>query len=303
MDKIVQILGPTGVGKSHLAVSLSDKFNGEVISADSVQVYKGFDIGSSKINEGEKSGINHHMIDILNPAEHFNVNRFLELSLEIVNGIIKRGKLPVVCGGTPLYLRAMIKGIFDDSENRRISRYHLEKIGEKKGIQYLWDRLYGIDKEYAVKIGPKDRKRIIRGLEIYYNNGVIPSNISSVTTSLFKDYEFIRIGLELPRQLMYDRINKRVDNMIGEGFFEEVKKLHKLHDKSCSPMLSIGYKEMNLVLNNELDQETAVELIKQHSRNFAKRQMSWFRSEKDIFWFKPDDTIGIYNFLKNRLNE
>ncbi|MCK5222219.1 MAG: tRNA (adenosine(37)-N6)-dimethylallyltransferase MiaA, partial [Candidatus Aminicenantes bacterium] len=277
MNKIVQIIGPTGVGKSRLAVFLSEKLDGEIISADSVQIYKGFDIGSSKIRESEKRKVPHHMIDILDPNEHFSVNKFLELCVDIVKNLNKRGKLPIVCGGTALYLRGMIRGIFDENMDKRISRKQLKKIGEEKGIDYLWGRLSGIDKEYAEKIGPGDQQRIIRGLEIYYNNRVIPSNISSITTSLFRDHEFIRIGLKLQRQLMYEKINKRVDKMVDEGLIEEVEELLKIHGASCSPMLSIGYKEISMVLRNEIKLNAAVKLIKQHSRNFAKRQMTWFR--------------------------
>ena len=303
MNKIVQIIGPTGVGKSRLAVFLSEKLDGEIISADSVQIYKGFDIGSSKIRGSEKSGVPHHMIDILDPNEHFNVNKFLEMTVDIVKDMNTRGKLPVVCGGTALYLRAMIRGMFNENMDKRISRKQLKKIGEEKGIDYLWGRLSGIDKEYAEKIGPGDQQRIIRGLEIYYNNRVIPSNISSITTSLFRDHEFIRIGLKLQRQLMYEKINKRVDEMVDEGLIEEVEELLKIHGASCSPMLSIGYKEISMVLRNEIKLNAAVKLIKQHSRNFAKRQMTWFRSEKDITWFEPDESYEILTFVKQKINE
>jgi len=303
MNKIVQIIGPTGVGKSRLAVFLSEKLNGEIISADSVQIYKGFDIGSSKIGESEKKKVPHHMIDILDPEEQFNVNKFLDLTVDIVKDLNDRGKLPIVCGGTALYLRGMIRGIFDETPYIRISREQLKKIGDKKGVDYLWSRLSRIDKEYADKIGPADQQRIIRGLEIYYNNKVTPSNISSITTSPFKDHEFIRIGLKLERELMYERINTRVDEMIDLGLLKEVKELIGIHGPSCSPLLSIGYKEMSMVLRHEIELNTAVKLIKQHSRNFAKRQMTWFRSEKDITWFEPDEDFKILTLLKKKIYE
>ena len=303
MKKIVQILGPTGVGKSQLAVHLAGKLNGEVISADSVQVYRGFDIGTSKIKEEEKSDIPHHLIDILDPSEQFNVNRFLEFSIKIVDEIYAKEKIPVVCGGTALYLRAMVKGIFEDNKSRRISRDKLKQIENKYGISYLWNRLKKLDSEYAEKIGNNDKMRIIRGLEIYYNNGVIPSNISSITSSPFIAYKFIRIGLKISRELMYDRINKRVDKMISEGLFEEVAILRKTHGAHCPPMAAIGYREMNQVVDKIIDPKRAIELIKQHSRNFAKRQMTWFNSEKDILWFDPGNEDGIVDFVKKKLNE
>jgi len=303
MKKIIQILGPTGVGKSQIAVQLSQKLNGEVISADSVQVYRGFDIGTSKIKDDEKSGIPHHLIDVLDPSEQFNVNRFLKLSVKVVDKIDMRGKLPVVCGGTALYLRAMVKGIFEDNKDKRISRDKLKQIEDKYGISYLWNRLKKHDHEYAEKIGKNDKVRIIRGLEIYYNNGVIPSNISEITSSPFSEYKFIRIGLKLSRELMYDRINKRVDRMIGEGLFEEVENLRKIHGAECPPMASIGYREINQVIDKIIHPGKAIELIKQHSRNFAKRQMTWFNGEKNIVWFDPEDKNGVINFVKNELNE
>jgi len=295
------VLGPTGVGKSKLAVFLSQNLNGEVISADSVQVYRGFNIGSAKISKDEKKGIQHHLIDIISPLDQFNVNDFIELSFREISEITKRGKLPIVCGGTALYLRGMIKGIFKDSKRNRISRYQLLTIGNSKGFLYLWNRLAIIDSKYAEKKKKNDRKRIIRGLEIYYNNGVIPSNISSITKSPYENYKFIRIGLNIPRDVMYERINDRVDKMMGGGLVNEVKELRNLYGISCPPMRSIGYKEINTFLDDKMSLKLAVQLIKQHSRNFAKRQMTWFRGEDDINWFDPKEKHEILSFIKERI--
>ncbi len=303
MNRIVQILGPTGIGKSQIAVQLSGRLKGEVISADSVQVYRGFDIGSSKIRNDEMSGIPHHLIDVLDPSEQFNVNRFLELSLKAVNEIEGRGNLPVVCGGTALYLRAMVKGIFEENKERRVSRERLKQIEESYGAGYLWRRLKKIDIKYAEKIGENDKNRIIRGLEIYYNNGIIPSKISMITSSPFSGYRFVRVGLQLPRELMYERINIRVDQMVEEGLMEEVAMLRNKFGDKCPPMSAIGYREMNQVLDKKIDLETGIKLIKQHSRNFAKRQMTWFNGEKDIVWFHPKNEDGIFDFVKKELNE
>ncbi len=303
MNLIIQVLGPTGVGKSQLSVFLSKKLNGEVISADSVQVYRRFDIGSAKISEQEKMGIPHHLIDILSPLDRFNVNNFIELAFLKIVKITKTGKLPIVCGGTALYLRGMIRGIFEESDRNRISRSKILEIGNTKGFLYLWKRLESIDKKYAEKIGRNDKKRIIRGLEIYYNNGIIPSNISSVTKSPFKNYNFIRIGLKIPREIMYERINNRVDKMIEDGLVNEVITLRNLYGISCPPMSSIGYKEINMFIDKKIDFISAVELIKQHSRNFAKRQMSWFRGENDINWFDPEKKSDILNFISERIVE
>ena len=303
MNKIVQILGPTGVGKSEIAVKLSRAYNGEVISADSVQIYKGFDIGSSKITDKEKYGIPHHLIDVLEPSEQFNVNKFLELAVEIINNISEKRKLPIVCGGTALYLRSMVNGIFEENEQKRISRDKLKRIEEKYGIKYMWERLNRLDNNYAEKIGENDKKRIIRGLEIYYNNRVIPSRISSVTFSPFSKFKFLRIGIKLPRELIYEKINSRVDRMVEDGFIDEVKVLRKRNGSKCPPFGAIGYREISQFLDKIIDIETAIELIKQHSRNFAKRQMSWFNNEKDIVWFDPRNENEVMNFMKISLNE
>ena len=303
MNKIVQILGPTGIGKSEIAVKLSRAFNGEIISADSVQIYKGFNIGSSKITDEEKCGIPHHLIDVLDPSEQFNVNRFLELSVKIIRKISNSGKLPIVCGGTALYLRAMVDGIFEENKQKRISRDKLIQIDEKYGTKYMWERLNRLDNNYAEKIGINDKKRIIRGLEIYYNNRVTPSKISSVTSSPFGKFKFIRIGLKLPRDLIYDRINTRVDRMVEDGLIDEVKVLKTKLGSKCPPFGAIGYREVNQALDKLIDIETAIDLIKQHSRNFAKRQMSWFTNEKNIIWFNPEDENEVMNFIKINLND
>lgn len=302
LKPVVQVLGPTGVGKSGLAVYISEKLNGEVISADSVQVYKGFDIGSSKISLGERKGITHYLIDILEPPAQFNVNQFLTMAGEAVRNIEKKGKIPVVCGGTALYLRAMTMGIFEESGRKRISRNQLKRIADSRGLHYLFQRLSRIDPGYASKIGNNDRIRILRGLEIYYNNGIPPGSISSITSPPFPDNRFIRIGLHMEREEMYRRIDRRVDHMMREGLKDEVAVLREKYPSDSGPMRSIGYLELNRTLNGELELSDAVALIKQHSRNFAKRQMSWFRSEKDIHWFHPDETDRIIRHLRREID-
>ncbi len=300
---IIQILGPTGVGKTGISVKIAKRFNGEIISADSVQVYKGFDIGSSKISEEEKKGVKHYLLDILEPDKRFSVKDFIDISFKFVTEITERGRVPIVCGGTALYLRSMIKGIFRESEIKKISRDKIKTIGDKRGYEYLWTRLNKIDSKYAEKIGRNDKLRIVRGLEIYYNNGIIPSDIRKITDSPFSKYKFIRIGLLLPRDEMYKRINDRVDLMIKKGLQDEVKKLRNFYDMSFSPMNSIGYKEMNMYFDGKYSFDEAVKLIKQHSRNFAKRQMTWFRNENDIKWFNPKEHEAICEYIKNKTYE
>ena len=299
--KMIQVLGPTGVGKSTVAVKLAKKIGGEIISADSMQVYKDFDIGTAKIHQKEKQNIPHFLIDIYTDCSQFNTSIFLRKSFEVSEAIIRRGHIPIVCGGTALYLRSMIKGIFPEKTEKRISRERLDRIVDGRGILYLWNRLNRVDPQYAQKIGKNDRIRIIRAMEIYYNNGIPPSEIFKHTQTPFFDYTFLRIGLNIEREELYRRIEDRVDRMIENDFLQEVVRLRKKYPSHCPPFKSLGYKEMIMVLDNDLCFEEAVALIKQRSRNFAKRQLSWFRQESDIHWFSPIDFDKIEAFVQKRV--
>jgi tRNA dimethylallyltransferase len=303
MIKVIQVLGPTGVGKSEVAMKLAEEFDGEIISADSMQVYAGFDIGTSKLKKKDMRNIPHHLIDILSDCSQYNAARFLEMAYEITGQIFRRGKIPLVCGGTALYLSTMIRGIFPEKKGKRISRKTLEDMAESKGWPYLWKRLQRIDPEYAGKITPNDRVRIIRALDIYYNQGDTPSNIFRKTRTPFNRHEFIRIGLVLERQKLYKKINDRVERMFRSGFVDEVVELRKKYPPGCPPFQSLGYKEISLYLDGHFDRETAVALIQQHTRNFAKRQLSWFRRESDIQWFNPDDFEAISGFVGPRVSK
>lgn len=298
---IIQILGPTGVGKSAITVKLAKEISGEIISADSMQVYKDFDIGTAKTSREEMRGIPHYLIDIYSDCSQFNTSIFLEKSFEISEDIIRRGSVPIVCGGTALYLKSMIKGIFPENKEKRVSRERLNRIVETKGLEYLWNRLNKVDPSYAQKIGKNDRIRIVRAMEIYYNNGIPPSEIFEQTRTPFQGYTFIRIGLNMDRQDLYKRIEQRVDRMIHEDLLEEVETLREKYPPHCPPFKSLGYKEMMMYLEDEICFEKAVELIKQHSRNFAKRQLSWFRQENDIHWFHPLDFNKINSLVTEKL--
>lgn len=299
---IIQVLGPTGIGKSRVSVELARRLGGEVISADSMQVYKDFNIGTAKITREETQGIPHHLIDIYSDCSQFNASVFLQKSFEIATDIIDRGHVPIVCGGTALYLKSMIKGIFPENEEKRISRDTLNRIAHNRGNLYLWERLNKIDPVYAEKIGKNDRVRIVRALEIYYNNRIPPSEIFKRTQTPFFDYTFLRFGLNMERKELYRRIEKRVDQMIAHNLLDEVLRLRKKYPPGCPPFKSVGYKEMIMFLEEQISFERAVELIKQHTRNFAKRQLSWFRQESDIHWFNPSQIDRMEEFAKKRMN-
>lgn len=300
-NKIIQIIGPTGVGKSQIAIKMAEQFRGEIISADSMQVYKDFNIGTAKLNKKEMHDIPHHLIDIINDCTQFNAAMFLNRSFKVTEEIIERGHLPIVCGGTALYLRSMIRGIFPETQKKKVSREYLNELGRSKGLEYLWNTLNDVDSEYARKIGRNDKKRIIRALEIYYNQGLPPSQIFNKTETPFKKYDFVRIGLMIDKKMLYQRIEERVDKMMGAGFLDEIKKLRSKYPRNCPPFFALGYKELCLFLDKSIDLEKAVSLVKQNTRNFAKRQMSWFRQEKDIQWFNPQDFQNIMGRIEEEL--
>lgn len=300
MKPVIQILGPTGAGKSRVALAVAREFDAEIISADSVQVYRGFDIGTDKVSPQCRREVPHHLIDIISDCSQFNANKFLDLSFAAAQGILARGRLPLVCGGTALYLRVMIRGIFPESGNRSW-REQLNSEAAGLGWDALRQELEKIDPLYARKIGPNDKVRLVRALEIYRNSGLTPSEAFRLTRSPFAAHRFVRVGLQVDRDILYQNIDRRVDRMLANGLVEEVKKLLENHPPSCPPFRSLGYKEILTHLRGEIDLAAARELIQRHSRQFAKRQLSWFRQEKDISWFAGEDTAAIMEFIKKCL--
>ncbi len=294
---IIQVFGPTGVGKSRVSIKIAQFFNCEVISADSMQVYKDFNIGTDKITKEKMNGIKHHLLDFISDCSQFNASKFLELAYEKSEEIIHKQKIPLVCGGTPFYHRVIKNGIFPEKDNTKDKREEINKQIEKEGTEVFWNKLNDIDPEYAKKISINDKLRIGRGLEIFYVNNIIPSEIFKLTDTPFKDYKFIRIGLNIERKLLYEKINKRVDEMIENGLVNEVKLLKEKYHLTCPPFSSLGYKEILMVLNNEIDMNRGIELIKQYSRNYAKRQLSWFRGEKEVKWFEPVEIEKIIEYI------
>ncbi len=301
MKCIVQVLGPTGVGKSRVALALAERFNGEIISADAIQVYRGFDIGSDKIEPHVRQSVPHHLIDIIDDCAQFNAFQFLQLSFTAAEAISGRGRLPVVCGGTAFYLRTQLRGIFPEKEHDRRLRLELKQRAEKEGSEPLWLQLQQIDPDYAAAIGRNDLLRIVRALEIYAHTGLPPSAMFKQNRTPFGAYRFVRIGLRLERAELYRRIDRRVTCMLEQGLVEEVRSLLARHPPSCPPFQAVGYREILQHLRGEIGLDAAVELIQRRTRHFAKRQISWFRSEKDIVWFSPDALDAIVRHMETRL--
>jgi tRNA dimethylallyltransferase len=291
MNKLVILTGPTAVGKTSLSINLAKAINGEIISADSMQVYKRMDIGTAKITSEEMQGVCHHLIDVLEPTEDFNVARFKELALKAMEEIYAKGKIPVICGGTGFYIQALLYDIdFKENEVDKTYRNQLEKIGDEKGNEYLHEMLKDVDPKSAEDIPAANRKRVIRALEYYHQTGEMFSVHNALQREQKSPYNFAYFVLNDDRQLLYNRIDARVDKMFEEGLEKEVDSLlAEGLKKGMTAMDAIGYKEVISYKNGEMTIEEASELIKKNSRNYAKRQLTWFRREKEVIWL--DKTI------------
>jgi len=298
MDKLIILTGPTAVGKSELSIKLAKAINGEIISADSIQVYKELNIGSAKIMPGEMQKIKHYLIDVLDPTEDFNVFIFKKMAKEAINDIISRGKTPIIVGGTGFYIQSIIYDIdFDEEDNSKI-RLELEELAREKGNDYIHGELAKVDKASAMKIHPNNTKRVIRALEYYRLNNK-PISLHNETErakeAVFDAKYFV---LNDKRELLYERINKRVDKMIQLGLVEEVSSLlDKGLDSSYNSMQGIGYKEIVEYLDGKCSLDEAVDNIKKNTRHFAKRQLTWFRREENVNWIEKYE----YNYDDERI--
>lgn len=281
------ITGPTAVGKTALSVELALRLNGEIISADSMQVYKGMDIGTAKIKEEEKHGVPHYLIDILEPDEEFNVTIFKELAKGCIDDIYSRGKLPIIAGGTGFYIQSVLYDVAFtdyDEERRNEIKAGLEKTLEKNGIDYMFERLKEIDPEYAEVIHKNNIRRVLHGLEYNALTGGRLSEHNEEQRERKSPYNFLYCVLNDDRAAVYERINSRVDEMVADGLVEEVGMLLKKgYSRELPSMLGLGYKEIADYLSGDCSLETAIELIKRDTRHFAKKQLTWFKREKEVF--------------------
>ena len=284
MKKLVVLTGPTAVGKTEISIELAKRINGEIISADSIQVYKHMDIGSAKITAEEMQGIRHYLIDILNPDEEFNVHIFQQLAKKSMEEIYAKGKIPIIVGGTGFYIQSVLYDVkFDMTDDHHEYRKYLEKLVKEKGNRYLHTMLSEIDPESSQNIHFNNVKRVIRALEYYHDTGRRISEHNNEQHQNESPYNFAYFVLNDERNLLYSRINSRVDKMVQSGLVDEVRNLLEMgYGSELISMQGIGYKEIAEFLEGKWTLEEAVELIKKNTRHFAKRQMTWFRREKEV---------------------
>ena len=285
MNKIVAICGPTAVGKTAYSIEIAKRFDGEIVSCDSMQLYKYMDIGSAKPSLDELNQVKHHLIGIVDPSEMFSVAKYKELANDAIDDIISRGKLPIIAGGTGLYLDALLFDLdFAAEPSDDNLRDELYKIAEEKGNLELHAILNECDPDSAKRIHPNNVRRVVRAIESAKSGNKLKDFAKDL--SLNDKYEFILIGLRRDREELYDRINRRVDVLVKEGLFEEVKMLREMGlSESDISMKGIGYKEVLAYFDGEYDLETAIDTIKKNTRHFAKRQITWLKRYDDMKWF------------------
>lgn len=287
---LIIIAGPTAVGKTEISIEIAKRLNGEIVSADSMQIYKYLNIGSAKPTKEEMDGVKHYLIDEIDPRTEFSVSEYKELAKKYIDKILSKGKLPIVVGGTGLYINSLIyKMDFSNTIADPKLRKELEDIYKKFGEEYLHNKLKEVDSEAAKRIHPNNVKRVIRALEVYYNTGEKLKDFSKDLKET-DEYNYMLIGINRDRKKLYERINKRVDIMFEMGLVEEVANLTDMGlTEGDISMKGIGYKEVIGYLNGEYDLKTAKELIKRNTRRYAKRQLTWFRRYDNIVWFSIEE--------------
>lgn len=294
-DKLFILMGPTAVGKTSLSIKLAKDLDGEIISADSMQIYKYMDIGTAKVTKDEMDGVPHHMLDIIEPDQSFSVSNYKDMATEYIRDINNRNKLPIVVGGTGLYINSLTYNLnFASVPPDESIRNRLEALGDQYGNEHIHRMLLEVDEESGQRISIKDRKRIIRALEIYEITGKTMTEYNKNFRSLNEDYDLAMVCLNMERSKLYENINKRVDIMIDNGLIDEVKHILSMgYHKDLVSLQGIGYKEIIQYLENQISFDDAVDRIKQGSRNYAKRQLTWFRRDNRIKWVDVDNFINI----------
>lgn len=282
--KVIVICGPTASGKTSLSISLAKKINGEIVSCDSMQIYKEMDIGSAKPTVEEMQEIKHYLVDFVSPEKRYSVSEYKEDASKAIEEIINKGKTPIIVGGTGLYLNSLIYNIqYNEMEVDLNYRRELEKEAEEYGLEVLYNRAKEIDPEAMEKVSANDKKRITRVLEIYNATGRNKTELEKKTRKEVP-YNYLIFGINMERSILYDRINKRVDIMLEQGLIEEVKNLINKYSNMPTAMQGLGYKEVKEFLDGNISKEEMIEKIKMETRRYAKRQITWFKRIKNIIW-------------------
>jgi len=287
-NKIIFIVGPTASGKTKVAIELAKRMNGEIVSCDSMQVYEGMDIITQSVKDPV---VPHYLMKIIPPEEEFNAAKFVEEATEVINAILEKGKLPIFAGGTGLYVKALLDGIFSAPAKDMELRHSLEKTAEEKGNKYLHDELKKVDPVRAGELHFNDTRRIVRALEIVKLTGETMEEKRSVSRGIYKKYDCRMFGLSVPRDVLYERIENRVDVMFDDGLVEEVRRL-RTGALSLTASKALGVKEVSAYLDGKIDLEEAKKELKKNTRHYAKRQLTWFRADGRIEWIDADRDIG-----------
>ena len=290
--KVIVIGGPTASGKTSLSIELAKKINGQIVSADSMQIYKDMNIGTAKPDQEEMQGIKHYLLDCISPEQRYSVADYKLQAKKAIQEILNDGKVPIIVGGTGLYIDSLIYEIeFQDIEIDLKYREELEKIVEEKGLEYVYKEACRIDPQAMEKISSNDQKRILRILEIYKQTGKTKTELDEKSR---KDpqYDYRVFAINMDRQVLYDRINRRVDIMINDGLIEEVQNIVKKYDEFPTAMQGLGYKEVVEYLNGITTKEEMIEKIKMETRRYAKRQITWFKKIENVKWIQGNETIS-----------
>ncbi|PGB78184.1 tRNA (adenosine(37)-N6)-dimethylallyltransferase MiaA [Bacillus wiedmannii] len=303
-EKVAVIIGPTAVGKTKLSIDLAKALNGEIISGDSMQIYRTMDIGTAKVTKEEMDGIPHYMVDIKNPEDSFSVAEFQERVRKHIREVTERGKLPIIVGGTGLYIQSVLFDYqFTDDAGDTIYREQMEKLALERGVEYVHKKLQEVDPESAERIHANNVRRVIRALEIFHTTGEKMSDqLEKQENELL--YDVSLIGLTMDREMLYDRINLRVDIMMDQGLLEEVEGLYNRGIRDCQSIQAIGYKEIYDYFEDRVSLEEAVSQLKTNSRRYAKRQLTWFRNKMDVMWFDVtggEKTSEILRYIEGKL--
>lgn len=294
MKKVVVIGGPTASGKTSLSIELAKRINGEIVSSDSMQIYREMNIGTAKPDKDEMQGIKHYLLDFISPEQRYSVADYKIDAKKAIKEIISKGKNPIVVGGTGLYIDSLIYEIeYPQIDTDMKYREELEKIAEEKGLEYLYEKAKKIDEKAMKKISINDKKRILRVLELYKQTGKTKTELEIESRRNKPEFDYKVFAINMDREILYDRIDKRVDIMIEKGLIQEVEDLYKKYKEMPTAMQGLGYKEVVEYIERKTTKEEMIQKIKQESRRYAKRQLTWFRKNKEIIWLNGMQDIEI----------